>query len=241
MNIPESARDANGNALVVHTADGDFAAFIALPAVLPAPAVVVIQEIFGINADLRETCRRYSAQGFIAVCPDLFWRQQPGVSLTDKSQAEWAQAFALYQGFDIDAGVRDIAATIAAIRHLPSASGKVGAVGYCLGGLLAFLSAARTDVDATASYYGGGIDKYLGEAGQVRHSLILHLGEDDEFISKAAQQEIAAALGSHPLISVYSYPGCQHAFARNHGVHYDEAAAKQANARTLALFERQLK
>src|ERR1700744_2738727 len=120
--------------ITVSTPDGQFSAYVARPAAPSAPAVVVIQEIFGVNAVMRGVCDDLAAKGYLAVCPDLFWRIEPGIDITDHSDAEWKRAFELFNAFDIDAGVADIAATIDLIRGDPACNGKVGAVGFCLGG-----------------------------------------------------------------------------------------------------------
>ncbi|WP_454828214.1 dienelactone hydrolase family protein [Pseudoxanthomonas wuyuanensis] len=216
--------------------EGEFVAYLARPAAARAPAIVVIQEIFGINADMRKTCDDLAAVGYLAICPDLYWRQEAGVELSDRSEAEWKKALALYQGFDVDAGIRDIAATLAAVRALPQSDGKAGAVGYCLGGLLAFLTAARTDADAVAVYYGIGIEKYLDEAGRIAHPVLMHIAEEDEFVPKHTWQDIIAALDGHRQLEIRTYPGCSHAFARNRGMHYDAASAERANRRTADFF-----
>jgi len=229
-----------GEMVKISTADGTFAAYLARPAATKAPAIVVIQEIFGINADMRKTCDDFAAQGYVAICPDLYWRQEPGVELTDATQAEWDKAFKLYNGFDVPAGVRDIDATIRYTRALDGAGGKVGAVGFCLGGLLAFLTAARTDADAVTVYYGVGIDQYLGEAGNIRQPLLMHIAEADEFVPRETWTRIIAALSPRSHIEIHTYPGCSHAFARNNGVHFDAASAQAANDRTAAFFRANL-
>ena len=226
--------------LTITTADGAFTAYVARPAVEPAPAIVVIQEIFGVNKVMRDICDGLAAQGFFAVCPDLFWRIEPGVDITDHSQAEWKKAFALFNAFDVEAGVGDIAATIAAVRALSGVSGKVGAVGYCLGGLLAFLTAARTDADACVSYYGVGLEKHVGEADKLARPLLMHMAEEDQFVPKEAQKVILGALKDHPQIEIHTYAGRDHAFAREGGEHYDAADAGKANARSLAFFKTHL-
>ncbi|SAK71403.1 dienelactone hydrolase family protein [Caballeronia fortuita] len=231
--------------LSISTPDGNFDAYVAYPeqsaAQSPAPAVVVIQEIFGINADMRETCDEYARQGYVALCPDLFWRLEPNVELTDKTEAEWQQAMKYYTAFDVNTGVEDIAATIGFARGLPQVKGKIGSVGFCLGGLLSFLTAARTDVDAAVSYYGGGTDQYLGELPKIKVPLMLHLAEEDEFIDAAARNRVLAAAQGHANVETFTYPGCHHAFARNQGVHYDAAAAQLANGRTAEFFRKHLK
>jgi len=226
--------------LTITTPDGAFSAYVARPSAASAPAIVVIQEIFGVNKVMRDICDDLAAQGFVAVCPDLFWRIEPGIDITDQSEAEWKKAFELYNAFDVDAGVSDIAATIAATRALPGVSGKVGAVGYCLGGLLAFLTAVRTDADASVSYYGVGTEKHVAEAEKLARPLLMHIAEEDQFVPKEAQKLILDALKDHPQIEIHTYPGRDHAFARVGGAHYDAADAGTANARSLAFFKSNL-
>jgi len=221
--------------------DGIFRAYVARPASLPAPAIVMVQEIFGINADLRATCDELAAAGFIAVSPDLFWRIEPGVDLNSWTPEEWAKGFELYGKFDFDEGVRDVLATLALARSLPGANGKAGVTGFCLGGLMTFLAAARGSVDAAVEYYGGGTDKYLHEANTITAPLLIHLAGDDEYIPKAAQAQIAQTLADHKNVTIETYPGCNHAFARHTGAHYDAAAAKLANGRTLEHFKKYLR
>lgn len=230
--------------LTITTPDGSFSAYVARPqaalAADPAPAVVVIQEIFGVNKVMRDICDGLAAQGFIAICPDLFWRIEPGIDITDQSEAEWKKAFELYNAFDVDAGVSDIAATVAAARELPGVNGKVGAVGFCLGGLLAFLTATRTDVDAAVAYYGVGIEKHVAEAEKLAHPLLMHIAEEDQFVPKDAQKVILNALKDHPQIEIHTYPGRDHAFARVGGEHYDAGDAAKAGGRSLTFFQSNL-
>ena len=229
-----------GEQVEIKTPDGAFGAYLARPAAAKAPAVVAIQEIFGVNAVMRGVCDRLAGQGFLAICPDLFWRIEPGVDITDQSQAEWDKAFKLYNAFDVDLGVQDIAAAIAYARALPASTGRVGAVGYCLGGLLAFLAATRTDVDAAVGYYGVGIESRLAEADKLAEPLMLHIAEEDQFVPRAAQAMITEALKNHPHVQIFTYPGRDHAFARPGGEHYDATDAAKANERTLGLFRKGL-
>jgi carboxymethylenebutenolidase len=226
----------------VATPDGKFRAYCAQPATAAkAPAVVVLQEIFGINADLKETCDWLAKQGFVAVCPDLFWRIEPGISMSKLDDADWKRGFALYQAFDRDRGIGDIGATIEAARKLPKSSGKVGVMGFCLGGLLTFLSAARLSPDAAAEYYGGDTESYVGESSKIRCPTVIHLAESDEYMPAEAQHKIRDGVKSNPKITLYSYPGCKHAFARHNGAHYDAEAANKANSRTIEFFNQHLK
>jgi carboxymethylenebutenolidase len=230
-----------GERITITTPDGSFEAYLAKPAASPAPAVVVIQEIFGVNQVMRDITDAVAAQGYLAVCPDLFWRIEPGIDITDKSKAEWDKAFQLFNAFDVDAGVRDIQATIDAVRKRPDCTGKVGAEGFCLGGLLAFLTATRTDADASVAFYGVGLDARVGEAEKLTHPVMLHIAEEDGFVSKEAQAAIKSGLANHPMVEIFSYPGRDHAFARPGGEHYHDADAKLAAGRTLAFFAKHLR
>ncbi len=226
--------------LTITTPDGDFSAYVARPKAESAPAIVVIQEIFGVNKVMRDIADGLAAQGYVAIVPDLFWRIEPGIDITDQSEAEWKRAFELFNTFDVDAGIGDIAATITKARELPGVNGKVGAVGYCLGGLLAFLTATRTDVDASVSYYGVGIEKHVNEAEKLTHPLLMHIAEKDQFVPPEAQQLILSALKDHPQIELHTYAGRDHAFAREGGAHYDAADAAKANGRSLTFFQKAL-
>lgn len=211
---------------------GHFNAYIALPATTPAPAIIVIQEIFGVNAEMRAKCDKLASQGYIAICPDLFWRIEPGIELIDSVPEELQRAFDLFGQFEIEKGAEDLKATLAAIRNHESCNGKVAAIGYCLGGKLAYIMATQSDVDAAVSYYGVAIETMLGEASRITKPLLMHIAEKDEFVPPQAQAQIKSALANHPQIAIYSYPGMDHAFARNGGMHYNAEAANLANART---------
>ncbi len=226
----------------ITTPDGAFSAYVGEPgATGPVPAVIVIQEIYGVNAVMRGVADHLATLGYLAVCPDLFWRIEPGIDLTDQTDAGNNRAFELFGLFDVDKGVADIAATLAAVRADPRCDGKVGAVGYCLGGLLAYLTATRTDADACVGYYGVSIDTRLDEAEKLAAPLMLHIAGDDGFVDKAAQARIIAGLANHPKVTLHSYPGRGHAFARVGGAHYDAADAALANSRTEAFFAQVLK
>lgn len=220
------------NHLTIQTPDGSFEGYIARAAVLPAPAVVVLHEVFGVNDDIRATCNELSQQGFLAFAPDMFWRVEPGVDLSVRSEADWQHGLRLYQSFDRKNGAKDVKDAARAVSELPECTGKVALLGYCLGGLMAFLTAARYGADAVVAYHGGDTEKYLNEVGNLEAPLLMHLAEEDEFISKHAQTKIKAAFANNPNAVVYSYPGQNHAFARHNGAHYNAAAAALANSRT---------
>ncbi len=229
------------NRIVIEGRGGAFGAYIARPAALPAPGVVVLQELFGVNADIREHCDTLAALGYIAVAPDLYWRQEPCVDLSVRSEADWQHGLRLNAAYDRDAGARDVEDTVSLVARLPDSTGKVAVMGYCIGGLMTFLTAARSKVDAAVAYHGGDTEKYLDEAGGVTAPMIMHLGEEDEFISNPAQAQIKAALAGKPNVTIYSYPGQRHAFSRHNGAHYDASAAALANGRTHEFLNRALR
>ena len=227
--------------LTIPTADGNFSCYVARPSGSNKhPVIVVLQEIFGVNAGIRSIADDYAAKGYIAVAPDLFWRAEPGLSMSEASEGDWAKGFALYSAYDMNKGVQDIAATVAAARNMRGANGKVGVTGYCLGGLLTYLTAARFNADAFVAYYGGATEKYINEAAGITDPLLYHLAEEDEYINKDAQAAIKAALAKQANVDVYSYPGRNHAFARPDGNHYDATDATLANARTDAFLKQYL-
>lgn len=226
--------------LRVASPEGAFEAYVARPDAPRSPAVVVLHEVFGVNADLRSTCDELAAAGFLAVCPELFWRQESRVDLSVRDASDWEKGLALYRAFDLDAGVRDVEATVAAARTLPGATGRVGVMGFCLGGLLTFLAAARTRVDSAVAFHGARTEEFLGEVADIDAPLQMHLAGEDEFMTKDAQHGIAAALASNPRCELFSYPGCRHAFSRHGGMHFDADAARQSRLRTLDFLNRSL-
>lgn len=227
--------------LRIDSPDGRFAAYQARPTRNAAPVIVVLHEVFGVNADLRATCDELAAEGFIAICPELFWRREAHVDLSVRSPSDWEKGVALYKAFDLDAGVRDAEAAITAARTLEGASGRVGVMGFCLGGLLTFLAAARTRFDAAVAFHGGRTEEFLDETPNIDTPLQMHLAAEDEFISKQAQQAITAALASNARSEVFSYEGCNHAFSRHGGMHFDANAARLSRMRTLEFFKRHLR
>ncbi|HEY6578753.1 MAG TPA: dienelactone hydrolase family protein [Rhizomicrobium sp.] len=229
----------NGNEVSINTADGVFGGYLARPATANGAGVVVIQEIFGVNRFVRAVADDYAARGYFALAPDLFWRIAPGLQLDDRVEADRGRAFELFGKFDPDLGVKDIEAAVNHLRGTETCS-KVGAVGYCLGGLLSYLTDARTDVDAAVGYYGVNIHERLSEAKDISKPLMLHIAEKDQFVPAAAQKQIVAGLSSNSHVTVHSYPGTDHAFARVGGEHYDQANAELANSRTANFFRQHL-
>ncbi|HTC12480.1 MAG TPA: dienelactone hydrolase family protein [Acetobacteraceae bacterium] len=210
---------------------GSFAAYLVEPKAKPAGVVVLIQEIFGVNQAMRDIAAWVADIGFIAVCPDLFWRIEPGIDITDKTDAEWKRAFELFQTFDQVKGIEDLKATVAAARTLPGANGKVGTMGYCLGGRLAFMMAGQSDADINVSYYGVGLDGLLGDLGKLTKPLIVHIADRDAFFPAEGRAKVAVAAKGHTQVACYNYDA-DHAFARVNGIHWDGRCATIANGRS---------
>jgi carboxymethylenebutenolidase len=229
-----------GQSVTIAGKDGSFGGYLASPASGRGPGIVVIQEIFGVNQVMRDIADGMSSRGFFALVPDLFWRLQPGVELTDRTDPEWQQAFGLMQRFDVAKGIGDIQASLTYLRTIKGATGKAGALGYCLGGQLAYLAATRTDSDASVGYYGVRIQDQLDESQNIAHPLILHVAEADEYTPPEAQKKIIAALKPNPKVTIYNYAQMDHAFARVGGKHYDKANADLANVRSQTFFRQHL-
>ncbi|MXO60498.1 dienelactone hydrolase family protein [Altererythrobacter salegens] len=225
----------------ISTLEGDatFDCYLARPAGTPKAAIIVIQEIFGVNAGIRRKCDKLAEDGYLALAPDLFWRIEPGVELDPDIEAELHQAFGLMGKFDQNAGIRDIEATI---RYARSTGGceKVGAVGYCLGGRLAFMTAARTDADACVGYYAVGVDGLLREKHAIANPLMLHIPTADGFVPPEVQQAMHEGLDDHPKVTLHDYDGLDHGFATEFGKRRNEAAANLADERTAAFFAQHL-
>ncbi|QKR99099.1 dienelactone hydrolase family protein [Sphingomonas sp. CL5.1] len=220
--------------------DGHFGAYVARPAGTPTAAIVVIQEVFGVNKGIRRKCDRLAEQGYLAIAPDLFWRLEPGIELDPDVPAEMQRGLELFGQFDQDAGIKDIEASIRKARALLGNGGKVGCVGYCLGGRLAFMTACRTDIDASVGYYGVGIDGLLGEKHAIARPVMLHVAGEDGFVDKATQRRMHEGLDDHPRVTIHDYPGEDHGFATEMGNRRSGKAADLADERTAAFFKKNL-
>src|SRR5262245_7546514 len=217
--------------VTINSFDGDkFDAYIALPASGFGPGIVVLQEIFGVNQFMRSVADWYAVHGFVAVCPDLFWRQERGVELTENDRNK---AFQLYQGLDEAKAVEDSAATLEFLRKHAACGGRVGALGFCLGGNLAYLLSVRFKPDCAVGYYGVSIEKSLGEAANLNNPLMLHMAGNDNLRPPEAQKAIHDVLGSNQLVTIHDYPDREHAFSRTGGEHYDQRDSELADLRSL--------
>ncbi len=218
---------------------GEFAIYVAEPATEPKAAIIVVQQIFGVNADIQRKCDLLAQEGYLAVAPDMFWRMEPGLQLDADASSSWDRGVALVIRFDTDTGVRDVQATIDKARALVGGR-KVGLVGFCLGGRMAAFAAARTDIDASVGYYGVQVEKMLAEKDTLAKPLMLHIAEIDPNVSAAIQGEIHRALDDHAKVTLHDYPGEHHGFAETFGVRRSELAAREADARTMAFFAEHL-
>ena len=219
---------------------GSFSAYLAAPNSQPRAGIVLIQEVLGVNKNMRQTADDYAKAGYLVLVPDLYWRLEPDVQLDPEDEKQWAKAFELLGAFDVDSGVEDLKATLSFLRQYPSRTGKVGSVGFCLGGKLAYFMATRTDADANVSYYGVEIDKNLAEATKIQKPLILHMSGNDEYVSPSAQATIQQGLKDNPLVTIYRYEGVNHGFSRVGSSAYRKEAAELAGDRTLAFLKQHL-
>ena len=234
--MQNKASTSSSQDIRIQAADGSgsFGAYLALPRGGTGPGLVLAQEIFGVNKTMRDVADYYAEEGYVVLVPDLFWRQEPDVQL-GYSPEDWQRAFALYQGFDEALGMQDMQAAITALRQRPEVpGGKVGVLGFCLGGKLAYLAACRTDADVAVGYYGVGIDAALDEADRIRCKLALHVAELDGFCPPEARDRIVQILSGRPNVEVHVYPGVDHAFARVGGEHFHRASALMAHERSVA-------
>ncbi|SEK13646.1 dienelactone hydrolase family protein [Paraburkholderia diazotrophica] len=216
---------------------GAFRAYLATPASGTGPGIVLCQEIFGVNATMRDVADYYAEEGYTVLVPDLFWRVEAGIEL-GYTEVGFARASELYQQYDENQGVEDIGATLAVLRTLPECRGEVGVLGFCLGGKLAWLAACRLPVACAVSYYGVGIEQALDEAANIKGRVVLNIAALDRFCPADAQQQITAALGRNENVEVYVYPGVDHAFARKEGDHFDKPSAMMAHERAVAAFRK---
>jgi carboxymethylenebutenolidase len=214
--------------------EGRFAAWLARPEGDVKAAIIVIQEIFGVNAGIRQKTDDWAAKGYLAIAPDMFWRFKPRYDVDPDVPEQLAEAMELRHQLDLDRAVKDVEA---AIRHARSLGAcKIGVVGFCAGGSVAYLAATRTDADASVGYYGRLIADHLNEAHAIAHPLLLHFGIEDPSIPAEIREKVRAALESNPRVTIHDYEAAGHGFAASAGKRRNEAAARLADARTEAFF-----
>ena len=221
--------------------DGVMGGYLAIPDGPPVGAIVAIMEIWGVNDTMRKHAHEFAEAGFVCFVPDLFWRQEPGVELSDGNPADVKKAFDLYYDFDYDLGVRDMEDTVKHLATLPECNGRVGAVGYCLGGKLCYLLCCRTDIDCAVAYYGTYIEHNIREVGNLHRPFMLHMAMKDRWVQAEVNDLLERRLSPNPLVEIHQYPGADHAFARHGGRTYSKPEADRALGLSVEFFNRHLK
>jgi carboxymethylenebutenolidase len=224
----------------VRLRDGVMGAHVAFPERTPAPAIIAIMEIWGVNDTMRRHAQEFAGAGFVCLVPDLFWRQEPGVELSDSNPEHAKKAFDLYYDFDYDLAVRDMEETWQYLASIPECNRKVGAVGYCLGGKLCYLMCCRTDIDCAVAYYGTYIEHHIREAPSLHRPFMLHMALRDRWVQAEVNELLERRLSPNPLVTIHKYPGVDHAFARHGGRTYSKPEADKALALTVEFFGRHL-
>ncbi|MEK6594633.1 MAG: dienelactone hydrolase family protein [Pseudomonadota bacterium] len=220
--------------------DGAMGGYLAVPDRTPVATVVAIMEIWGVNDTMRRHAHEFAEAGFACFVPDLFWCQEPGVELSDDDSEQVKRAFDLYYDFDYDLGVRDMEDTVKHLAALPWCNGKVGAVGYCLGGKLCYLMCCRTDIDCAVAYYGTYIEHNIREVGNLHRPFMLHMAMQDRWVQAEVNELLERRLSPNPLVTIHKYPGADHAFARHGGRTYSKPEADRALELTVEFFNRNL-
>ncbi|MDD2034549.1 dienelactone hydrolase family protein [Pseudomonas sp. 39167] len=219
---------------------GEMGAFVAYPDGQPIGSVIAIMEIWGVNDTMREHAQEFARAGYVCLVPDLFWRQEPGVELSDKNPEDVKRAFDLYYGFDYDLGVEDMEDVRAYLSESSASNGKVGAVGYCLGGKLCYLMCCRTDIDCAVAYYGTYIEHNIREAVSLHRPFMLHMAMKDRWVQKEVNDLLMRNLSPNPLVEIHQYPDADHAFARLGGLTYSKPEADRALELSLSFFQKNL-
>ena len=226
--------------VIVPMRDGKMGAYVAYPDKKPVGAIIAIMEIWGVNDTMRAHAHEFAEAGFVCLVPDLFWRQEPGVELSDRHPGDVEKAFDLYYSFDYDLGVEDMEDVRACLKTLPEVNGKVGAVGYCLGGKLCYLMCCRTEIDCAVAYYGTYIEHNIREVGNLHRPFVLHMAMKDRWVQKEVNELLERKLSPNPLVTIHKYPGADHAFARHGGLTYSKAEADRALTLSLDFFHKYL-
>jgi carboxymethylenebutenolidase len=228
------------NVTVTMRDGSEMGAYIAYPDKKPAGAIIAIMEIWGVNETMREHAKEFAEAGFVCLVPDLFYHQEAGVELSDRNPKDVEKAFELYYLFDYDQGVEDMVDVGEFMKTLPEVNGKVGAVGYCLGGKLCYLMCCRTDIDCAVAYYGTYIEHNIREVGNLHRPFILHMAMKDRWVQKEVNDLLERKLSPNPLVAIHKYPGADHAFARHGGLTYSKPEADRALSLSVDFFHKHL-
>lgn len=227
----------NSNAPTL-SGDAQIPLYLAHPSGGAKAAIIVIPEIFGVNEGIAKKCDAWAEQGYLAAAPDIFWRFAPGEEYNPDIEDEFHKALENMGKYDAEQGVRDLEAVIHFLKD--QGADKVGAVGFCLGGRMAYMMAARTDVSASVGYYGVMIDQMLNESHAIANPLMLHIPTGDHFVGPEAQKAMHEGLGPNNHVTLHDYVGLDHGFAAESGSRRDEAGAQLADQRTSDFFAEHL-
>ncbi len=228
----------NSQWIKIRNADGEYEAYLSLPPGGSGPGLLLFQEIFGVNEHIRAVADQYALDGFVVLVPDVFWRDAPRVEL-DYTGADRDRAMALVTALDKAAAGRDMFSSLAALRARPEVRGKVGAIGYCMGGRFAYLMAAYSDVDAAVAYYGGGIQGQLDVAANIKCPTQFHYGALDKNIPPEAVDSVRQAMAGKDA-EIFVYADADHGFNCWARAMYHAPSAAMAHARTLGFLARHL-
>ncbi len=209
-----------------------FQGYLALPKGGTGPAVIIIQEIFGVNSHIRDVADQYARAGYVAIAPDIFWRAQPRVEL-GYTGPDHEKGVELMQKTDVELAVADISATASALRAMPEVTGKIATIGFCFGGRLSYLAAAQGSVDAAVCYYGGGIQTQLEEASKIKMPNVFHYAELDAYIPLSAVGEGKERFAGRSNAMFYTDLDADPGFNCPHRQSSHQRAAALAHCRTL--------
>jgi len=226
----------SGESITVGGADS-FCAYLAVPRAGSGPGIVLLHTAFGLDRHTRDMADLYAEEGYVVICPDLYWRLEPGLDL-GQNEADRQRMLALHDKFDRAAALIDIARTVSALRDRPECTGKIGAIGFCLGGGLAYRAAAQSSIDCAVAYYGVGIETALDLAPRIACPMVLHFAENDDYVPASAVARAKEAFAGRFDTQIHAYPGTRHGFNRPDGGDFDKPAAGLAHSRSIALLRR---
>jgi len=216
-----------------------FSGYLSLPPTGRGPGIVIVQEIWGVNSHIRAVADQYALDGYVVLAPDVFWRQEPRVDLDYEGEGR-SRAMALRQAVDDAQAGADVAAAAEYLKGLPEVEGGVAAVGFCLGGQLAYRAAAAGKVDAAVAYYGGGIQNSLELAARITQPILFHYAELDKLIPAAAVDSVKGQFTGRDNAGFFTYSGVDHGFNCWGRPAYDQKAAALAHGRTLTFLAEHL-
>jgi carboxymethylenebutenolidase len=217
---------------VKNTRNEQFDAYVSLPPTGRGPGLVILQEIFGVNEHIRAVADQYATDGYCVIAPDIFWREGRKIELAYDPQG-FERGLGLLGKLDIDQTAIDLQATVTALKQLSACTGKVGSLGFCMGGLLSFIAAAEAGVDTAVCYYGGGIHQHLDRAKKIRCPVLFHFADQDAYIPQQAVQAVRKSLGGRKNVRVIVHAGVDHGFNCWRRPAWNQVTAARARGQSL--------